>query len=365
MPPPGVPLQLQHQQPAVAYAHPMAGYQPHPLQPYNGGASSSGSAAGAKGHYRTPIHAPGEPEGKLPYLLPDKLGVALGFPSQAPTIPTLGECTAEGDLVTIRATGVSRWRLELKDEAWNEPINAVCESKTATFRLQGAGERSLTVRVCKASEDGTCGAFTGWAPVTAPPPPAEAVEDTAPAPVTAADAPPAPPPPAFVGAGFSSSADEEAAAAHAAAVAVQAAARGHRTRLEAKAVRSGLRREEAAEFAAGAAPGEPAAATLSMPASAPPGLTSWAAGLGVHKLLAAALLPMDAADGRAPVDDVARLRAVAALGTAEIAGRLASAGLSGLVDYVVAAVEALPPLGDPETAAVVPAGDAPPREEML
>lgn len=385
---PGQPLTLQQQpqQSPYAYMQPVMGYQPQPLQPSNAGSSVTTSSSKMDAHkqeeHRTPIHAPGEPEGKLPYLLPDKMGVALGFPSQAPTIPTLGDCTAEGDLVTIRATGVPRWRLELKDEAWGAPIEAVSESKTATFRLHGACERTLTVRVCKANEDGSCGAFTAWSAVTAPPPPLPPAEESMGQPNEATEAatevaeeinsaaantasvpvsvPPAPTPPAFVAAGFASSADEEAEAARAAAVAVQAAARGHRTRLEAKAVRRGLSSEEAADFN-----GVPAESTAkedggvaSSPSATPPalpsprGLTSWASSLGVHKLLVAALLPLDSPHG-AQLDDAARLRAVASLGTAEIAGRLASAGLSGLVDHVVAAVEALPrsttePFQEPE-----------------
>merc|ERR1719310_2311480 len=41
---------------------------------------------------RQPIHAPGEPSGKLPYYLPDKLAVPLGFAAQAAAKPTLGAC---------------------------------------------------------------------------------------------------------------------------------------------------------------------------------------------------------------------------------------------------------------------------------
>jgi hypothetical protein len=349
---PGVPLPLAYQ------PHPAMTYQPYPLQPNNDNQTSGSSSTDGKTqekNHRTPIHAAGEPDGALPYRLPDKLGVSLGFPSQAATIPTLGECTSEGDLVTIRASGVPRWRLELKDEAWGAPIDAVCESKQATFRLQGASERKLTVRVCKATEDGTCGKFTDWTdltPVVVAPAPAATGESgaaaaTVPEPSGASaapapdpPAPPPPPPPSFVAAGFESSADEEAAAAQAAATAVQAAARGRRTRLEAKAVRHGLSAGEAAELS-----GVEAAPSSAAPPPAPPpaGLTAWAAGLGVHKLLAAALLPLDGASGSGGLadSDEARLRAVAALGTEEIAGRLASAGLSGLVDHVVTAVEAL------------------------
>ena len=125
---PGMPVPLQMQQHYAATYPPPSHhmmYQPQPLQPANASTSNTASFAGAKpdadaakakaAHakaekekLRTPIHAPGEPEGKLPYILPDKLGMALGFPSQAATIPTLGVCDVDGDVVTIRAGGVPR-----------------------------------------------------------------------------------------------------------------------------------------------------------------------------------------------------------------------------------------------------------------
>ena len=81
---PGVPLPLAYQ------PHPAMTYQPYPLQPNNANQTSGSSSTDGKTqekNHRTPIHAAGEPDGALPYRLPDKLGVSLGFPSQAATIP--------------------------------------------------------------------------------------------------------------------------------------------------------------------------------------------------------------------------------------------------------------------------------------
>ena len=58
--------------------------------------------------HRTPIQAPGEPAGPLPYFLPDQLAVPLGYQAKAASNPTLGEYHVDGDVVTIRATGCAR-----------------------------------------------------------------------------------------------------------------------------------------------------------------------------------------------------------------------------------------------------------------
>ena len=196
----------------TSYMPPPGYYVPQPAAGYvGGGATAPASApAGSTGHAtgdaakpkRTPIHAPGEPGGPLPYRLPDKLAVPLGYAPTAASMPTLGTCDVEGDAVTIRASGAKRWRLELKDSAWKAPIDAIADTKSATFRLQvrrnlpaicpqsahnlptsrshnlptsrshlasprqGASERTLTVRVCSVAPDGKFGKFTDWAPVT-------------------------------------------------------------------------------------------------------------------------------------------------------------------------------------------------------
>jgi hypothetical protein len=113
--------------------------------------TTAGSHGHGHGHAREPIHAPGEPTGKLPYILPDKYATPLGYASSAATKPTLGECTVTGDVVTIRATGCPRWRLELKDKGWGAPIDAIADTKSATFRLNDAQNRTLQVRAAKRS----------------------------------------------------------------------------------------------------------------------------------------------------------------------------------------------------------------------
>ena len=125
---------------------------------------------------RVPIHAPGEPSGTLPYYLPDNLARPLGYALQASAVPTLGVCDVDRDLVTIRVTDESlrsspRWRLELQDEQWGAPIDALVDSKSASFRLNDAASRSLKVRACKVSIDGSFGNFSEWKPITQHVPP--------------------------------------------------------------------------------------------------------------------------------------------------------------------------------------------------
>ena len=91
-----------------------------------GGQSQPGSQQPQHMHNTgPPVHAAGEAKGKPPYYLPRPLAAPLGFPLVTAPFPTLAEASAEGDVITISATGASRWRLELKDANWERPIDAV------------------------------------------------------------------------------------------------------------------------------------------------------------------------------------------------------------------------------------------------
>jgi hypothetical protein len=218
LPPPSIPYwqpmlvwSMPGQQPGYGTAN-VASQPPHP-QPQH---LHSGAA---------PVHVPGEQKGTVPYFLPRSLAAPLGFPDLRPAFPTLTVASAEGDVIKISATDAGRWRLELKAEAWDRPIDAVCDTKTATFRLDSAFTRKLKVRVCTMSATGEAGQWTPWkdleckegkkeeppepAPAPAPAPPAPA---PAPAPASAT----APPPPAAAvsadsGAGVVASGDGAAA----------------------------------------------------------------------------------------------------------------------------------------------------------
>ena len=95
------------------------------------------------------------------------------------------------DKITIGAKDASRWRLELKDVGWERPIDAVVETKTATFRLSGACDRHLKVRLCTITPTGDAGPWTPWKDIqkVEPPPPPEAA---APAPAEGMPASPTP-----------------------------------------------------------------------------------------------------------------------------------------------------------------------------
>jgi hypothetical protein len=330
----------------------------------------------------TPIHrAKGEPDGPLPYRLPDELGVALGFPSQEPSVPTLGKCEVEGDAVTVRASGVPRWRLELKAAEWGMPLDAICDRGYAVFRLAGAAERDLSVRVCKVMSDGVFGGFTPWAKIEPSTPTTMGGETPAEAP------PPSPPPSApseasidaspmptspngssaggyermtMIGSGIMQEAlpsklapgSERAAAmkttkdvmdetAEAAAARLQAAERGRRTRLEAKAVRRRglLSVEEGAEMAFGRT-------SAAVDTVVDTSLEAWATDCAFDTLVLRALLPAvgggvgarggDDGSGRGPIT----VEELASLGAEEIERRLAAAGLAGLATHVLRALPA-------------------------
>ena len=144
--PSNVPLSTTYPPPSgyASYAMPQGYYMPPP--PTAG--SNATEHTDKHATKRTPIHAPGEPTGELPKFLPDKFATALGYEAAKPGKPTLGACEVEGDMVTIRASGAPRWRLELKDAGWGAPIDAIADTKSAVFRLHKACERTLTVRVC-------------------------------------------------------------------------------------------------------------------------------------------------------------------------------------------------------------------------
>ena len=148
-----------------------------------------------------PVHAASEKTGKVPYHLPRPLAAPLGFPAVTAPYPTLAEASAEGDVITISATGAARWRLELKDAQWERPIDAVADTKTATFRLSGACDRKMKVRLCTVTAAGETGVWTAWEDVKKKEPKKEEPkkeepkkeEPAASVPPTSAPAPPAMP----------------------------------------------------------------------------------------------------------------------------------------------------------------------------
>lgn len=128
-----------------------------------------------------PVHAASEKQGKVPYTLPRPLAAPLGFPAINAEYPTLVSAEAEGEVITISAKDASRWRLELKDfgteltPGWERPIDAVADTKTATFRLSDAAGRcrpnekknaGLRVRLCTVTTAGETGKWTEWKAVT-------------------------------------------------------------------------------------------------------------------------------------------------------------------------------------------------------
>lgn len=167
----------------------------HPHAPAALAATSQGHEHGhAHGHGQPRFlgelkHAPKEADGKVPYELPRPLANELGFPKLEDTKqlcpkPTIKRAEVEGDVIEIEATGASRWELELQDEGWDKPILAVVDSshKKATFRLAGAENRSMTVRVCTVSIDGKQKNWTAKQPIVKKPPPPEPEPAPVPAP---------------------------------------------------------------------------------------------------------------------------------------------------------------------------------------
>ena len=65
-----------------------------------------------------------DPSKPLPYLLPPDLAGALGF-TPAPPVAKLDKAEVDGEVITIGSSGSKRWRLELKDEEWGRPVDAL------------------------------------------------------------------------------------------------------------------------------------------------------------------------------------------------------------------------------------------------
>lgn len=317
----------------MAAGHPAPYYPGYAAPPGYTGAAAPAAAAHehATHEQRTPIHAPGEPTGKLPYILPDKLATPLGFAATAASQPTLGECEADGDLVTIRATGAPRWRMELQDAAWGAPIDAIVDQNFANFRLQDAESRSLKVRVCRVAPDGTFGKFTDWKEVVPKPRESEPEPEPAPPPSAAYEpeqptaAATCPASAALPGSPVWPAPD----AAAAASMAMEA------QRLEAYVVRHGAVdapdgfEAELSSTVSAAVEANEAALTMPLPsleeeaeATHTGEYRAFVEQLGVEDLLANAL-------GRASLEEIA------SMGKDELAERLGAVGLAGLVQPIM------------------------------
>ena len=224
------PMMMMPGAPYASYA-PYAPYAPQvPAAPHSGG---GGFTAHPPCKQREAVHAPSEPTA-VPYNLPNALATAIGFESSNGPRPEGLSCEISGDVIKIRVKKCvpCRWRLELacveivdragkKDTPkWGANVDAICDTKEATFRLHDAGKKEFKVRAARITPNGDfmeddCPPFghpehrrwTDWvyaevkaepAPAPAPPPPATVAPAAPPPPQPAASmalAPPPSPPP--------------------------------------------------------------------------------------------------------------------------------------------------------------------------